>query len=155
MLEREMARDINRPVKKILVDEKKHQLINYSKALLEYSMMYSQAVSVNNDCLDLVLEYCLPAFSHIKNVKSYAKQTIDDVLHKYNSTGKDREVVAINFNTVEGMKCVTFVFNDEEMPCSADTLEAGTYAFCYVLNTTAPEFSELGECYFKNGKRLS
>lgn len=126
-----------------------------SKALLEVSMMNGQVTLVNNESLRQVLLYCLPALTKLNGYNRYVDSVIDTVFHQYNRTNKDREVVAISFNTIQDMVCLTFILNDEEQPCTPALLESGTPAFCYVLNITENSFSEFGYCYFEHFKRIS
>lgn len=126
-----------------------------SKALLEVSMMNGQVTLVNNESLRQVLLYCLPALTKLDGYNRYVDSVMDTVFHQYNRTNKDREVVAISFNTIQDMVCLTFILNDEEQPCTPALLESGTPAFCYVLNITENLFSEFGYCYFEHFKRIS
>lgn len=129
-------------------------LTSDAKALLEVSMMNGQIVPLSNDSLEQVLKYCLPAITQTEDLNTYISNVLDTVLRKYNHSGKDREVIAVCFNCIEDMVCVTFIINDEEQPVTYQDLNDGAYAFCYVLNTSSDWCSEFGTCTFQNFKRV-
>ena len=135
-----------------------------SKARLEVAMMNGNAIQVDNLSIKYVLDYCVPAIlSHIEPNSNELAQYVDDILEKAlgRHVSEDaekmvdkREVIAVTFNRVMDMSCITLILNDEDAPCKFEDLKNGTYAFCYVHNFTCEMFSEFGDCFFENFKRV-
>ena len=129
------------------------RLTKESQALLEVAMMNGRAVECSNELLEPALKYCVPVIAKVEDLNQYIQNVVNVVRKQYNS-GKDREVVAICFNRVYDMPCITFVLNGTEYPCTYEDLGTGSYVFCYVLNLESDWCSEFGDCYFENFKRI-
>lgn len=132
------------------------RLTKDSQALLEVAMMNGRAIECSNELLEQVLKYCVPAMSKVDDLNQYVQNVMYVVKRQYNHSDKDREVVAICFNRIYGMPCITFVLNDFEYPepCTYRDLGTGAYVFCYVLNLESDWCSEFGDCYFEDFKRM-
>lgn len=112
------------------------------KAVSEVAMMTGAVVLPDETfCLYDAVEYCMKVLN--------PKLKPEDVgLHE-----KFRECGAFGFccNTLLGhMKCITLLLNDDEYGYNPvpDNI-ADNYQFCFVINTTHPDCSEYGDCFFE------
>lgn len=82
------------------------------------------------------------------------ENVLDNQIQKYSKGNLVKYLVC---NTVEGMRCITYLLEtetkDEEeyFPAPFDEDYGSGYpcAFCYVLNVDFDEFSEFGDCFFE------
>ena len=142
------------------------KLSSMQKAKIEMAMMSGHVVKVSNTYLKATLEYYLPAMNvQTEDLGEYIKNVLNVVYHQYNKEEDERQVVALCFNRIYDMPCITFVFNqgyvDDEVYSDDSNgeeifyhnLDFGAHAFCYVLNLSSDWCSEFGYCYFKDCKR--
>ena len=113
--------------------------------------LMGKVVPCNNDEVQTMTEYILSAMGkEDENV-----DILKDHIHKYDGNHKVKYIVC---NTVEGMKCITYLLDsgvedkeDEEYypaPFEEDYGSGYPCSFCYVLNLDMDDFSEFGDCFF-------
>lgn len=143
-------------MKGITLTPKTKVLTNQDKAVLELAMMNGRLVPCNITQVEQVLKYCIPVVaSNITDLDTYTANVVELLKHKYTDT--ERDIIALCFNKVYDMPCITFVLKDEELGTKYSDLitEDGDYACCYVLNLASDWCSEFGDCYFANDRRTA
>lgn len=112
--------------------------------------LMGKVVPCVNDEVQQMTSYIYEALG--RNLRD--ENVLDNQIRKYS---KENLVKYLVCNTVEGMRCITYLLEtetkDEEeyFPAPFDTDYGSGYpcAFCYVLNVDFDEFSEFGDCFFE------
>lgn len=119
----------------------------YSKgelnAIAELALM-GRAINLHDrDNLIYVIDYICRVLKH---TDSNGEQILD-MAEKYLDKEKTKPIGLV-CNTIGGdMKCLTVIFKDfDGSPFQIDNEDG---VLCYVYNFTAPDFSELGYCFFE------
>lgn len=112
--------------------------------------LMGKVVPCVNDEVQQMTSYIYEALG--RNLRD--ENVLDNQIRKYS---KENLVKYLVCNTVEGMRCITYLLEteteDEEeyFPAPFDEDYGSGYpcAFCYVLNVDFDEFSEFGDCFFE------
>lgn len=113
--------------------------------------LMGKVVPVNNN------NEVVPMTNYIFSAMDTEKTVIEDFIEKTINHFGNNNVKYLVCNTVEGMKCITYLLenadkDDEESypaPFEEDYGTGTPCAFCYVLNTDCDWCSEFGDCFFE------
>lgn len=128
------------------------RLTSEAKTRCELALM-GKVVQCSNEEVQLMTEYMLRAMS--KDIED-AGDLLKTRINKYKDEDEEpNEVKFIVCNTVEGMKCITYLIDtneeDEPKPFEEDYGSGYPCSFCYVFNTDCDSYSEFGDCFFEKG----
>lgn len=120
--------------------------------------MMGKVVPVNNNSeVQVMTEYILRAMG------MFDADSPQDIFHeeinKYSKAGFENNVKYLVTNTVEGMRCITYLLENEDKDPEGDYYYPAPFeedygsgfpsAFCYVYNVDCDWCSELGDCFFE------
>lgn len=120
--------------------------------------MMGKVVPVNdNSEVQVMTEYILRAMDMFD---AYSPQDIfHEEINKYSKAGFKNNVKYLVTNTVEGMRCITYLLESEDKDPEGDYYYPAPFeedygsgfpsAFCYIYNVDCDWCSELGDCFFE------
>ena len=135
----------------MVTEKEMRELKKYDTELLVASVAVVKGSLVTRSVttkLEVVSDYIIGALCESEELREVVhEKALKNVFERYT-------VVGICVNTVMDMKVITYVLLDEEtgynpVPDNMSEDVGKNYQFCYVLNTSVPEFSEYGDCFFE------
>lgn len=131
----------------------RRNLTSEARTRCELALM-GKVVGCSNEEVQSMTEYMLSAMNYECVDDEDFNLKVLDRINKYKDEDEEQnEVKYIVCNTIEGMKCITYLIDtheeDEPKPFEEDYGSGFPCSFCYVLNVDYDSYSEFGDCFFE------